>query len=704
MGGGKNYMSLQVWLPLNKDLRQKGLGDVTITNNGATYDNSVGCPMGGSYNITNGPIEISNLPNPTNISIAFWFKRTANTGTRQFMFTAWNGVTCELTTAGNPTWAVYRSGYPTVTGGTAITTTSGWTHYCGTFSTTEGLKMYINGELAGSNNVTTPIAWNTTTGQIGKYSTYASMSTLMSDFRIYDNALTADEVRALSRGLAVHYPLTRQGFANENLFKYSAMDPDEFGELVFASLTEDWMSYLRTYNGTFDMHSFADGVDTITLNSTGNLGIAFVRKATDISLDSNSYYTISCEAKSSQTAQPLCIGLSYYNNSNTWIWRGGTNPQNFTAANTWQKFTLKFKPDADTQYICYCFTVYSASASSNTFSIRNCKLEKGETATAWMPNSSDKLGVVMGLNTNSVEDISGFDWHGTKINNLQWVGDSLVYPMCADFNTNEGCAMLDPPDYQGNVNLTLAAWVYPKARNSDRDCILIYRGQYLTIDSSGHLSAYAYGKSPAGYHTSTGTIPLNQWSHIAITWDASNVKLYINGTLDKTVSCTGTFAYSSTTPKTIGCIGVEKHPDLSATGLSRQFIGSIADVRVYCTALSAADMTKLYNNRIYLNNIGNIGASGECTHTNYGTVNLDYCLGSNVFDCAPGDCIETQTYRICRDCGKVYVYAPNGPTQEMACGDCDEPADWAPYINKWLPASTFNGLTTRTEYTNIYHG
>ena len=49
---------------------------------------SVGSPMGGSYNLTSGPIEISNLPNPSNISIAFWFKRTANTGTRQFMFTA----------------------------------------------------------------------------------------------------------------------------------------------------------------------------------------------------------------------------------------------------------------------------------------------------------------------------------------------------------------------------------------------------------------------------------------------------------------------------------------------------------------------------------------------------------------------------------------------------------------------------------------
>ena len=40
-------MSLQVWLPLTKDLRQQGLSNVTVTNNGATF-NSAG-KLGGCY-------------------------------------------------------------------------------------------------------------------------------------------------------------------------------------------------------------------------------------------------------------------------------------------------------------------------------------------------------------------------------------------------------------------------------------------------------------------------------------------------------------------------------------------------------------------------------------------------------------------------------------------------------------------------------
>jgi hypothetical protein len=59
----------------------------------------------------------------------------------------------------------------------------------------------------------------------------------------------------------------------------------------------DWTRPFRWYNGSKAIHTFSDGVDTIRLNATGNLGIAFVRKATDINLDSSSYYTLSCEAK-----------------------------------------------------------------------------------------------------------------------------------------------------------------------------------------------------------------------------------------------------------------------------------------------------------------------------------------------------------------------------------------------------------------------
>lgn len=178
------------------------------------------------------------------------------------------------------------------------------------------------------------------------------------------------------------------GLVNENLFRATAMTDAERSATGFVmSNVTDWTKYLRYYNGSTSNHTFSGDTDTITLSSGYNIGIAFQRKATDINLDSTAFYTISCEAKCEVAGAHLDIGLSYLNTSDSWVWNGGTNPQNFNAVDTWQKFTLKFKPASNTQYIMYCFTVNNNTNSH--FSIRHCKLEKGEIATAWIPNPSD---------------------------------------------------------------------------------------------------------------------------------------------------------------------------------------------------------------------------------------------------------------------------------------------------------------------------
>lgn len=179
-------------------------------------------------------------------------------------------------------------------------------------------------------------------------------------------------------------------------------DGNEVGENLFidtyyknanpaiSNNSTNWSISFRRYNGSAAIHNIKDGIDTITLSAKGNLGICFCRKAIDINLDSNSYYTISCKAKCTKITH-LDIGLSYYNNSNAWVWRGGTGAQNFNEVDTWQYFVRTFKPDTDTQYIMYCFTVVGTSGGTDTFSIKQCKLEKGSTPTPWLPNPVDNI-------------------------------------------------------------------------------------------------------------------------------------------------------------------------------------------------------------------------------------------------------------------------------------------------------------------------
>ena len=140
------------------------------------------------------------------------------------------------------------------------------------------------------------------------------------DVRIYNECLSANDVATLATGLAVHYPLTRQGFPSENLFQATAFDKEEIGTL-FGNNAGGWENRpCGFYNGAASNHNIANGIDTITVDSASNIGIAFCRKASDIALDSNSYYTISCEAQSTQTSKPLCIGLSYNNGNATSPW------------------------------------------------------------------------------------------------------------------------------------------------------------------------------------------------------------------------------------------------------------------------------------------------------------------------------------------------------------------------------------------------
>lgn len=131
---------------------------------------------------------------------------------------------------------------------------------------------------------------------------------------------------------------------------------------------------------------------------------------------------------------------------------------------------------------------------------------------------------------------------------------------------------------------TMAAWVYPVGRaTGDRDGI--YRKRtYLTIDPTGKVAVYYYGLASEGYHVSNGTLPLNQWSHIASTYDShtGQILIYINGALDKTVNTSGLISTAATNVTVGGDSG-------------RPYNGRLDELRIYNRALSASEIAFLAN-------------------------------------------------------------------------------------------------------------
>ena len=66
-------MSLIVWLPLNGDLENQGLSNVTVTNNGATIDNNGKVGKCYSFNGSSSKISMPINLTPT-MSFCAWVK------------------------------------------------------------------------------------------------------------------------------------------------------------------------------------------------------------------------------------------------------------------------------------------------------------------------------------------------------------------------------------------------------------------------------------------------------------------------------------------------------------------------------------------------------------------------------------------------------------------------------------------------------
>lgn len=608
----KGEMSLQVWLPLRGDLTQQGLSN-SATSGSQTWNTTYNKLGKGSYTCSSiTSFDFTELSGATNFSIAYWLYIDSSTTDYSNYADFWqvqmtSGSTTsvardEFRAAGSTYDGVHAvhmvkdasvgSNTNTYYGfGNRTTAKDRWCHivltkddsYCDVYEDGVRYTHRTNSNFESSLTYLTGKIWLGSSGCKGAY---------LQDFRIYDHALSQMEIKQLSQGLVLHYPLNRGGWGQENLLRGTPMSASDRTSSFVSNSSTDWTKYFRYYNGSTSIHTFSNDIDTILLNSAANLGVCFQRKATDINLDSSSYYTLSCEAKCTKSGAGLDIGLSYYNTSNTWIWRGGSNRKLFNNTTDWQKFTLTFKPDADTQYIDYCFTVYGAANGTDTFSIRHCKLEKGSVATPWCPNSSDTLATTMGLNSTTEYDCSGFCNNGIRTGTFTWTSDTPKYECSTKFVSGSRISF-DSQILTNNANATLAAWVNLSSYTSNRCCICIWNGVYLTVDADGYLSGYAYGKSSAGYHKSSAKVPLNTWTHIACIWDNAGLNLYINGMLDRTIACTGNFNSTS-----ICYIGQE--------GSNRPTNGSISDLRVYATALSADDVKSLYQNSAYIDSSGNV--------------------------------------------------------------------------------------------------
>ncbi len=203
-----------------------------------------------------------------------------------------------------------------------------------------------------------------------------------------------------------------------------------------------------------------------------------------------------------------------------------------------------------------------------------------------MPAAAQSSGLVAAYgfdegNGAVVSDASGNGNTGT-LSGATWTAGK--YGTALLFNGASALVTVpDTPTLRLTTTMTLEAWVKPSAVNATwRDVIYKGRDNYFLEATSSRNGVVAGGGIFAGSGVEVygpSTLPLNVWSHIALTYDGAMLRLYVNAVEVAALARTGTLT-TSTNPLQIGGDSI----------FGQYFQGVIDEVRIYNVARTGSQI------------------------------------------------------------------------------------------------------------------
>lgn len=580
-------MSLQVWLPLNGNLKNYGVGDLTtasvqsgvvIDDNskiGKCYTNS------GSNTCVSTPIVF----NSNQFSLCSWVKVNsrrnnwckalglAGSGT-------YIGLGCEHTNSSSYGFHFYKTidgNNTTIFDTYPLHSQNGtWVHYAMCY---DGVKYYIyqNGTLIKSGNTNkTNIPVNMTSlllfgGVNGNYSNCS-----LNDVRLYDECISPKIVKEISKGLVCHYPLKSQ-YETGQVNKYSG-DVAE-GSLNANQFTKTKLEGERGYN--------------YKLSYTGTGGNMWFNMNTGyFSFTAGKKYYYSCKVRCH--SKNFNIQLRASRSPNDWV----TNNINvLNPDGEWHEYvvsqTINSTYDrAGSTVTCNPILefysenlVISGKVYSADFDIKDVQVVESDCYVPFIDND---------MVSNVVSDCSGYGNNGIKVGDIAWSGDTARYSGSYNFN---GTGYIKNSSFNYNATeMTISFWLkIPRTITNQHFLFGTFNswtgngiGYYRDTNTS-HYSGILRSSAESSYvGLPTPALTANTWYHIVIVYTGTECILYVNGVENKRV----TYGKNGIITNPVCYLGNSLYKN---TPSSETDESSMSDFRIYATALSAEDVKELYS-------------------------------------------------------------------------------------------------------------
>jgi hypothetical protein len=196
----------------------------------------------------------------------------------------------------------------------------------------------------------------------------------------------------------------------------------------------------------------------------------------------------------------------------------------------------------------------------------------------------------------------------------------------ADFDgVNDYIEIADAPEFDMPTAVTVAAWVNMRSLPSDLHTIVSKDTNYeFHINPAGQV--YYWWNDSGGTVrniTTAAPISLNQWHHIAVTYESGAQRVYVDGAVAGASSYTGTLD-TNDLPFYIGT---------DWNFIARAFDGYIDEVQLYPQALGATDVQALM---LQTHDCATAAAQFVINHNNYGIHCVAETITVDVIDAVAG--------------------------------------------------------------------